>query len=251
MRPELAQVRLLLLDADGNLFPSEEPAFEASTQVTNRLLERLGSSKRFTPDELRRDALGRNFRATGSDLAAAEGVELGAELEEWVTVEREAVIAHLGAVLEPDSRVSEPLGALAERFALTVVSSSALIRLDACFEATGLAGLLPAEVRYSAEDSLPTPTSKPDPAVYVHAGAQLGVAGGEALAVEDAASGVLSAVAAGFPVVGNLLWVPAPEREARAAALTEAGALALVDSWWELDALLGGAGAPMVDNLNH
>src|SRR5206468_6511581 len=32
---------ILLCDADGNLFPSEEPAFEASAVVTNRYLERL------------------------------------------------------------------------------------------------------------------------------------------------------------------------------------------------------------------
>jgi beta-phosphoglucomutase-like phosphatase (HAD superfamily) len=99
-------------------------------------------------------------------------------------------------------------------------------------------------VRYSAEDSLPQPTSKPDPAVYAHAGVELGVAGGEALAVEDAASGVLSAVGAGFAVVGNLLFVPPDEREDRAAALLAAGALAIVADWWELDALLGGAGTP-------
>lgn len=244
MRPELAQVRTLLLDADGNLFPSEEPAFEASTVVTNRLLERLGSPKRFEADELRRVAVGKNFRATATELAAAAGVALDGELEEWVLAEREAVVAHLGTVLTPDARVSEPLHALAERFALTVVSSSALARLDACFTATRLDGLLPASVRYSAEDSLPQPTSKPDPAVYAHAGVELGVAGGEALAVEDAASGVLSAVGAGFAVVGNLLFVPPDEREDRAAALLAAGALAIVADWWELDALLGGAGTP-------
>lgn len=233
-------LRTLLLDADGNLFPSEEPAFEASTRVTNRLLERLGSPKRYEADELRRVAVGKNFRATATELAAAAGVELGAELEDWVAQERDEVIAHLRAVLRPDARVGEPLRRLAGRYALTVVSSSALARLDACFEATALAGLLPANVRYSAEDSLPAPTSKPDPAVYRHAGEQLGVRGEEALAVEDAASGVRSAVGAGFPVVGNLLFVPPDEQQEREAALREAGARQVVRSWWELDALLTG-----------
>jgi beta-phosphoglucomutase-like phosphatase (HAD superfamily) len=241
MSGALAQVRTLLLDADGNLFPSEEPAFEASTVVTNRLLERLGSSQRFTPDELRKRAVGKNFRATATELAAAEGVSLDGELDDWVAQERDAVVAHLGTVLRPDVQVSGPLEALAMRYALTVVSSSALARLDACFRATQLDTLLPAEVRYSAEDSLPEPTSKPDPAVYAHAGRELGVEGGEALAVEDAASGVVSAVCAGFPVVGNLLFVPEDEREERAAALTAAGALAIVGSWHELDALLADA----------
>ena len=238
MKPELGRVRTLLLDADGNLFPSEEPAFEASTVVTNRLLERLGSSRRYAADELRRVAVGQNFRSIATALAAEADVALDAELERWVAEEREAVVAHLAEVLAPDSRVIEPLERLAGRFALAVVSSSALVRLDACFEATGLTGLLPAGVRFSAEDSLPEPTSKPDPAVYALAGQRLGVAGDEALAIEDAASGVRSAVAAGFPVVGNLLFVAPDEREARAAALADAGALALVGSWRELEVLL-------------
>lgn len=240
MTGELSRVRTLLLDADGCLFGSEEPAFAASTTVTNRLLERLGSRRRFTPDDLRRAAIGRNFRATATDLAAEAGVALDGELEDWVVAEREAVVAHLAAVLRPDPQVLEPLELLAGRCELTVVSSSALSRLDACFRVTGLAELLPPEVRFSAEDSLATPTSKPDPAVYVHAGARLGVTGDEALAVEDAASGVRSAVGAGFRVVGNLLFVAPEEREGRDAALRDAGAMAVVASWWELAALLGG-----------
>lgn len=244
MSLDVSRVRTLLLDADGNLFPSEDPAFEASTVVTNRLLERLGSSQRFEPAELRRVAVGRNFRLTATALAAEAEVELGAELEKWVVQEREAVVAHLAEVLAPDPEVLEPLERLAQRYALSVVSSSALVRLDACFVAAGLAELLPAEVRFSAEDSLPAPTSKPDPAVYVLAGQRLGVSGDEALAVEDAASGVLSAVAAGFGVVGNLLFVAEEEREERAAALTAAGAFAVVRSWPQLERLLAGAQVP-------
>ncbi len=66
------------------------------------------------------------------------------------------------------------------------------------------------------------------------------MAGDEALAVEDAAAGVLSAVGAGFRVVGNLLFVAPEDREGREAALRDAGAMAVVASWWELAALLGG-----------
>ena len=47
-------------------------------------------------------------------------------------------------------------------------------------------------------------------------------------------AGVRSAVAAGCPTVGNLLFVPAAERAGRAADLTGAGALAVVDSWRHL-----------------
>jgi beta-phosphoglucomutase-like phosphatase (HAD superfamily) len=236
--------RALLLDADDCLFPSERPAFEASTEVTNRLLDRLGIDLRFSPDELRARAVGRNFRATATDLAAEHGMLLDdGELERWVGEERRAVTERLRRALSPDPAVREPVAALAERYRLAVVSSSALERLDACFEATGLGDLLPPEVRFSAEDSLPAPASKPDPAVYALAGRELAVTGAEAVAVEDSVSGTRSATLAGFPVVGMLLFVDESEREARAAALREAGAARVVDSWRELAALLAAESA--------
>ena len=37
-----APVEAVLCDADGNLFPSEEPAFDASAEVTNAFLASLG-----------------------------------------------------------------------------------------------------------------------------------------------------------------------------------------------------------------
>jgi beta-phosphoglucomutase-like phosphatase (HAD superfamily) len=230
---------VLLCDADGNLFPSEEPAFVASTSVTNDLLGEIGAERRYDPGELRRAAAGRNFRLTALELAERHGVHLDDTLlERYVARERRAVTAHLRRSLDVDHDVRRPLSALAGRVRLALVSSSATSRLDACLEATALAELFPPSVRFSAEDSLPTPASKPDPAIYRLAGERLGVSGARALAVEDATAGVLSAVAAGFPVVGNLLFVPPAERAVRAAALMESGAEAVVDSWWELAELL-------------
>lgn len=234
-----AAVKVLLCDADGNLFASEEPAFVASTRVTNRLLADLGIERRFEPDELRRRAVGRNFRATALELAAEAGVALDhGELDRRVLDEQHEVVAYLAAVLRPDRAVLEPLAALAHRFTLAVVSSSASARLDACFSATGLDDLLAPGLRFSAEDSLPVPTSKPDPAIYAFAGERLGIAGGEGLAIEDAVAGVRSAGAAGFPTVGNLQFVAADEREQRIAAMRDAGAAAIVASWSDLVELL-------------
>ena len=53
---------VLLWDADGNLFPSEEPAFDASTDVVNRMLEELGSDERWTSEALRSRSMGMTFR---------------------------------------------------------------------------------------------------------------------------------------------------------------------------------------------
>ncbi|WP_425415786.1 HAD family hydrolase [Patulibacter americanus] len=236
---DASAVEVLLCDADGNLFPSEGLAFEASTVVTNRLLHDLGVDRQFEVDELRRAAEGRNFRSTALALAAEHGVDLPPdELERRVQQEREEVTAHLGRELRPDPAVHEPLRALAGRYRLTVVSSSALGRLAASFTAAGLDELFPVADRFSAEDSLPVPTSKPDPAVYLFAGEALGVAGPQAVAIEDAVVGAQSAVAAGFPTVGNLQFVAPDERAARIDALREVGVAAIVESWAQLRELL-------------
>jgi beta-phosphoglucomutase-like phosphatase (HAD superfamily) len=237
--PDRDRLRVLLLDADGNLFPSEAPAFDASAEVTNRFLASLGVEQRYTPEYLLATTTGKNFRTTAADLAAAHGIQVaGTVLDDWVAEEKGVVSAHLGRVLRPDPAVLEPLRRLAGHYRLAAVSSSALSRLDACFRATGLDELIPAGRRYSAEDSLPTPTSKPDPAVYRYAAEQLGVAVGQALAVEDSVPGAQSAVAAGIATVGNLTFVPIPERDERREALTEVGVEVVIESWDELSGLL-------------
>jgi len=236
-----APVEAVLCDADGNLFPSEEPAFDASARVTNAFLASLGVDRRYTADELRRLATGMNFRTTAARLAADAGVP-PSDLEQWVAEERRAVTEHLGRTLRPHAPTLAALERIAEQVPLAAVSSSALARLKACFTATGLDGLIPAGRRFSAEDSLPAPASKPDPAVYRHACEQLGIPPEAGLAVEDAVAGVRSAVAAGCPTVGNVLFVAPPERDERTAALLDAGALLVVGSWDEVaDLVLPGA----------
>jgi HAD superfamily hydrolase (TIGR01509 family) len=233
----LKQVQVLLCDADGNLFPSEEPAFDASVEVTNAFLAEIGSDRRFTAEELRLAATGMNFRTTARSLAAAEGVP-DADVEPWVLEEKRAVTAHLARTLRPHPATHAALTALARHLPLAAVSSSALARLAGCFTATDLDELIPPGRRFSAEDSLPTPTSKPDPAVYLHACAELGIRPEAGLAVEDSLPGAQSAVAAGCPTIGNLLFVPPAEREERADVLRSAGVLAVVESWQEIADLL-------------
>ena len=76
----------LLCDADGTLFPSEEPAYEVSAEVMNRLLEQLGAERPCTPAELQAMTDGKNFRAGAGQLAQGYGQELPpAELDRWVT----------------------------------------------------------------------------------------------------------------------------------------------------------------------
>ena len=258
----LDAVEVLLCDADGNLFPSEEPAFVASTTVTNALMAQYGSDRRFTPEELRLATTGLNFRSTAVMLCLDNGIRVAPDLlppdrssagvnhenrpmltaealEGWVEREKQAVIDHLRSQLRPDPEVLEPLHRLARRYGVAAVSSSADARIAASFEVTGLAGFFPPERRFSAEDSLPRPTSKPDPAIYRYAGERLGIGVHQGLAVEDSLPGASSAVAAGFATVGNLQFVPPDERNERAQALREIGVVAVVASWTQVEALLG------------
>ena len=150
-----------------------------------------------------------SYRAVLATLAREHGVPplAAEELERWVEAEKEAVTAHLREVLRPDPDVLGPLTALAEHHGLAAVSSSADARIAACFEVTGMAGWFPPERRFSAEDSLPVPTSKPDPAIYTYALHALGLEPAQAVAVEDSGTGATSAVAAGIPTIGNLQFV--------------------------------------------
>jgi beta-phosphoglucomutase-like phosphatase (HAD superfamily) len=112
-----------------------------------------------------------------------------------------------------------------------------LTRLDACFRATGLDSRIPAEYRFSAEDSLPR-LGKPRPHVYQLAGRYLRVTAGHALAIEDSVPGVQAAVGAGYPAIGNLTFVPPAERPRRQAALNPAGATHIGRSWQQIQEML-------------
>jgi len=237
-----SSIHTLLCDADGTLFASEEPAFDASVDVTNRCMERLGIERRFTASELRLGSSGKNFRATITELAELYGVaieddEFRTALDGWVTEENEAVIAHLAEVLAPDPEVSSSLRRLSQQFELAVVSSSAQHRVDVCLEQTELSDLFAAKRRFSAQDSLPVPTSKPDPAIYQLAAERLQVST-HAIAVEDAAAGAESAVRAGLPTVGMLCFVPLEERAQRIRDLEDVGVVDTVTSWPALERLL-------------
>lgn len=233
--PDLTRVTTLLLDADGTLFPSEEPAFDASAVVTRDFARSFGLTGDLSPENLRRTTTGMNFRSTARMLAERQGVRLGADrLEEWVEREKNEVTAHLGHVLTPRQDVLVALAALRGRYRLAVVSSSALTRLAACFSAGGLDRLLPAECRFSAEDSLPRPTSKPDPAIYRFALTRLGVAPHQALALEDSATGAASAVAAGVATAGLVQFVPDAEQAERTEQLLDTGAAWVRRSWDEV-----------------
>lgn len=236
---DLSQVTTVLCDADGTLFPSEEPAFVASATVTQDFADRYGLRGDFSPEHLRITTTGKNFRTTAGELLAAVGVRADPdELETWVRREKAEVSDYLGTALSPVVDVVSGLAEVSKHYRLAAVSSSALSRLAACFTASDLDQFIAPETRFSAEDSLPTPTSKPHPAVYEFALRAVGATPGQAIAIEDSVTGAQSAVAAGIVTIGIVEFVPADERDQRVHDLMAAGVATVVDSWTELTQLL-------------
>jgi len=89
-----------------------------------------------------------------------------------------------------------------DKYGLAVVSSSALSRVVASIKKTEMEKFFPADHVFSAATSLPKPTSKPDPAVYLHACKVIGVEPGQCVAIEDSKSGATAAMRAGIPLIG-------------------------------------------------
>jgi HAD superfamily hydrolase (TIGR01509 family) len=229
----------VLLDADDTLFASERLAFRVSARLFRRFADRYALTGDFSPEGLRGRGTGKNFRTTVTALLDHAGIAISPdEVDRWVAQEKEEVTAYLARELRPDPDVLAAVSALRRRYRLAVVSSCALSRLSACLTATGMADLLPPEVRFSAEDSLPEPTSKPDPAVYELALSRLGLEPGRAVAVEDSVNGARAALAAGIPTAGILHFVPEAERAARTRALRKYDVTPVAGSWAELTAHL-------------
>jgi beta-phosphoglucomutase-like phosphatase (HAD superfamily) len=236
---DLSAVSTLLCDADGTLFPSEEPAYAASASVTQAFADEHGITGDFSADHLRRTGTGRNFRSLTADLMRDRGIDAPVHaLAAWIERERVAVTAHLADTLRPDPEVIAVTHQLRRRYRLAVVSSSATQRLLTCLRATGLDGAFAASDVFSAEDSMPAPMSKPDPAIYRHALMTLNVAATESLALEDSSTGVTAAIAAGVQTIGLVEFVAPEERAERIGELFDAGASLVVSSWADLAGVL-------------
>ncbi|PNS19068.1 hypothetical protein CAC42_1804 [Sphaceloma murrayae] len=201
----MAPVKQILFDCDNTLVLSEELAFEACAELANEILEKHNNPKRYTGEELLKDFVGQNFRGMMISLQEKYGIELSQqELDSYVARELGKVIETLEKKAQPCPGTMEVLAKLYEekKYGLAVVSSSALPRVQASIKKVGQDKFFPPEHVYSAATSLEKPTSKPDPAVYLHACKEIGVKPSECVAVEDSKSGATAAMRAGIPLIG-------------------------------------------------
>ena len=148
------------------------------------------------------DFVGQNFRGVVHGMETKYKFTLSdEERDTYVRMEEDRVIATLLKKAQPCAGATEALERNKEKYGMAVVSSSALRRVQASVEKVKQDYLFPKGHIFSAATSLPKPTTKPDPAIYLYAMEQIGVKPTECVAVEDSKSGTLSAVRAGIPTI--------------------------------------------------
>lgn len=234
-------ITTLLFDCDNTLVLSEDLAFEACAELINEICAARGVAVSFTGPALMTEFVGQNFRGMLLALQRQHRLSLTSdELEAYVRREEDAVIARLKAALEPCVGVVPELDRLEREgsYTLAVVSSSAKRRVLASIEKVGMARFFPGDRVFSAATSLETPTSKPDPAIYLHAMESLGKRPEECVAVEDSRSGTMSATRAGIRTIGYVGPYVAERRTEMEGLLGAAGARAIMRDWVEFPACL-------------
>lgn len=235
------QINTLLFDCDNTLVLSEELAFEACADLINKINAERDVDLRFTGETLIKEFVGQNFRGMLTSLQERHGITISpADMEKYVTMEEDAVIAKLKAALRPCPGVDEQLEQLAasNKYLMAVVSSSALRRVKASIEKVGQDKYFPGDVVFSAATSLETPTSKPDPAIYLHALKKLGRNAENSVAIEDSKSGTLSGTRAGIKVIGYVGPYEEERQPEMEKVLSDAGAVVIMRDWSEFPACL-------------
>jgi beta-phosphoglucomutase-like phosphatase (HAD superfamily) len=173
-------------------------------------------------------------RRSGRSTAFVCGVE-------GVLVEPCDSAAVRDGVIEPHAEVVEPLARLAKRHLMVAATAGPREVLDRELRAAGLDRIFHRRMRLSSED-VSVIDGKPDSvdshaALYLQSRLLTGLPAERCTVVTDSVDEVRAAVAAGLRVVGMLQFVPTVQRDLRTAALKRAGAVVVVGSWAELEAL--------------
>jgi HAD superfamily hydrolase (TIGR01509 family) len=189
----------VVFDMDGVLVETEQ----VWAAVREQLVRERGG--RWVP-EAHTAMMGMSSPEWSRYLARELGVPMTPEAINREVVER--IAASYAADLPLLDGAVEVVEALAERWPLGLASSSNRPVIDQVLELAGLAGCFRATV--SSEE---VARGKPAPDVYLEAAARLGVDPAGCVAVEDSASGLRSAAAAGMRVVAvpNRAYPPPPE----------------------------------------
>ncbi|TDZ24416.1 putative phosphatase YhcW [Colletotrichum sidae] len=242
-------IKCILFDCDNTLVLSEIAAFTACAQLANEILEKYNISKRYGGIELMHQFVGRNFRSMMAGLFEIHNFTMPAdELDSYVDRELDLTISNLRKSAEPCKNVVPVLEKLhaENKYAKAIVSSSAMPRIIASIEKTGIDRFFGRadEGVFSAASSIDPPTSKPNPAIYLHACKKLGFEPSECIAIEDSRSGATAAKNAGIPLLGYVgPYYDEENPEEKVAAhvklfADELGAFDVMHDWKDFESIL-------------
>ncbi|KAJ6263031.1 6-phosphogluconate phosphatase [Drechslerella dactyloides] len=237
------EIATLLFDCDNTLVLSEEIAFDVCAILVNEILDQKcpTATQRFAGPDLQSTFVGQNFAGMLKSLQLEHGFVLTeGEYDSYVARELRLITDELSKRAEPCEGVNEVLDKLQEsgKYQFAVVSSSAKTRVLAALKKAGQAAYFPDEWVFSAMTSLEVPTSKPDPAIYLHATKFLGKEPSDCVAIEDSGSGVGSASRAGIWTIGYVGPYEESKRDEMAGKLREKGAQVIMQHWSEFEKCL-------------
>ena len=219
---ENGAIAAVVFDCDGVLVDSEPIA----NRVMSALLREYGVE--LTPSQCMQRFIGLTVEAEAAAIRAEFGVDLADVLERELTPR---TIRAFERELRPTAGLREILDSLT--IPKAVASNSRHERVIASLSATGLLGYFSPRIMTSDRVARP----KPAPDVYLAAVRLLGCRAEQSLAIEDSASGVCAARAAGMRAIG---YCGAGHAQAgRWDRLREAGAEHVIGDWVEFPRIFG------------
>lgn len=233
-----SRIKEVFFDCDGTLVDSEVIAMRVAGEVLLEALQEQDPSIDFDLDQFVQKYAGWHF----DNMIQVTEDEFSINVDHQ-TVSARKTVATLEALrsCNPIFNMDIAMIMLGQRgIDHSLVTSSELDRVGISLEAADLHGFFPEEIRYSAHDTLPTPTHKPAPDIYLHALEQRGRSADEVIAVEDSTSGVRSAVAAGIQTIGfvGATHIPDDKKEEKALSLIENGACIVLQDMDDLPYVL-------------
>ncbi|KIW16709.1 hypothetical protein PV08_03898 [Exophiala spinifera] len=231
--------KFIFFDCDNTITLSEYLAMETVSGLVNDILERNGKPERYTKETLIAKFVGYSFRKMLPEICQEHGIQLSTELlQYYASVEEERVIATFGARGQSCAGALKIIENLYEggEYKLAIVSSSTLSRVQAQIEITGAAKYFEEDCVFSAQNSMSSPSSKPDPAIYIHAMEKLGAKPHECLAIEDSITGCRAAIRANIATIGYVgSYETGGHREFMKNTLKRAGCCVIMREWEDWD----------------
>lgn len=186
------RIKQIFFDCDNTLVNTEIDAVEVCADLVNKVMEDQNIDQRYSVEELIIDFYGKTARQMIAELGNVHGYELNDKQKaDYALLEENLVIQRILAYPEPCPGIQGILHTLTteHHYQLAVVSSPPIRRIRAALKSAGIAKYFKPEHVYSANNSMPEPKSKPDPAIYQWAVKENGVVPDECIAFEDSRSG--------------------------------------------------------------